>query len=87
MRLRVEHPPVQIHLAMKSVTLHRMEGNSHLMSVSKEQVEVLEGFPQEERLHHVPRSGVQRVPHIADRCVASRHLGVGLYPLCIIKLA
>ena len=87
MRLRVEHPPVQIHLAMKSVPLHCMEGNSHLMSVSKEQVEVLEGFPQEERLHHVPRPGVQRVPHIADRCVASRHLGVGLYPLCIMKLA
>ena len=86
-RLRVEHPPVQIHLARKSVPLHRMEGNSHLMSVSKEQVEVLEGFPQEERLHHVPRSGVQRVPHIADRCVASRHLGVGLYPLCIMKIS
>ena len=57
------------------------------MPVREKQVEVLEGLPQEEGLHHVPRPGVQRVPHIADRCVASRHLGVGLYPLCIMKLA
>ena len=51
------------------------------MSVSKEQVEVLEGFPQEERLHHVPRPGVQRVPHVADGSVASAHLAVLLNAL------
>ena len=38
--------------------------DDHLMSVRKEQVEVLEGLAQEERLHHVPRPSVQRVPHL-----------------------
>ena len=37
----------------------------------EEQVEVLEGRPQEEGLHHVPRPGVQRVPHVADGSVPS----------------
>ena len=39
------------------------------MSVRKEEVEVLEGLAQEERLHHVPRPSVQRVSHL----VKSQH--------------
>ena len=44
---------------------------THLMPVREKQVEVLEGLPQEEGLHHVPRPCVQRVPHVADGSVAS----------------
>ena len=34
------------------------------MPVCKEEVEVLEGLPQEERLHHVPWPRIQRVSHL-----------------------
>ena len=63
--LGVEHPPVQVDL----------------VSVREEQVEVLEGLSQEERLHHVPGPRVQRVTHVADGGVAAGHLGVRLYAL------
>ena len=34
------------------------------MSVRKEEVEVLEGLAQEERLHHVPWPRIRRVSHL-----------------------
>ena len=41
--------------------------SGHLMSIGKEQIKVFEGLPQEERLHHVPGSCVQRVSHLGRK--------------------
>jgi len=60
MSLGVEHPLVQVNL----------------VPVGEQQVEVLEGLPEEERLHHVPGPRVQGVPHVADGRVAAGHLRV-----------
>ena len=80
MSFSVEHPPIQIHLKSNifRVTLLLWIPNilchNHLMPVRKEEVEVLEGLPQEERLHHVPRPRVQRVPHLVNS--KSEHLKI-----------
>jgi len=59
-RLCVENPPAEVDL----------------LAVSKEQVEILERLPEEEGLHHVLGSGVERAPHVADGGVAAAHLRV-----------
>ena len=41
--------------------------SGYLMSIGKEQIKVFEGLPQEERLHHVPGSCVQRVSHLGRK--------------------
>ena len=41
--------------------------SGYLMSIGKEQIKVFEGLPQEERLHHVPGSRVQRVSHLGRK--------------------
>ena len=57
----------------------------HLVPVGEQQVEVLEGLPEEERLHHVPGPRVQGVPHVADGRVAAGHLRVRLDPLRVVQ--
>ena len=41
--------------------------SGHLMSIGKEQIKVFKGLPQEEGLHHVPGSCVQRVSHLGRK--------------------
>ena len=50
----------------------------------EEQVQVLEGLPEEEGLHHVPGSRVGGVPHIVDGGVAVANAAVLLYSLQMI---
>ena len=55
--------------------------SGYLMSVSKEQIKVFEGLPQEEGLHHVLWPRVLGVKHVADGSVARANLRVILYSL------
>ena len=48
------------------------------MPVSEQEVEVLEGLPQQEGFHHVPRPDVERVADVPDRGVAAAHATVVL---------
>ena len=65
MRLSVEHPLVQ----------------GKLVSVRKQEVEVLERLAEEEGLHLVLGPGVQRVSHITDCRVASANFAILLNAL------
>ena len=65
MCLGVEDPLIQVYFLM----------------ISEQQIQILERLAQEEGLHHVLGSCVQRIPHVADGGVASTHLAILLNAL------
>lgn len=60
MSLCVDHPAVQIDL----------------VSIGKEEIQILESLSQKKRLHHVLRPQVKWVFNVANTCVAMLDLGV-----------
>lgn len=65
MCLGVEDPLIQVYFLM----------------ICEQQIQILERLAQEEGLHHVLGSCVQRVPHVADGGVAPTHLAILLNTL------
>merc|ERR550519_1938311 len=67
MSLGIKNPLIQINLM--------------LITISKQKIEILERFSQEERLHLIPWPGVGHIPDISNGCVSIPDLGMLLYPL------
>ena len=85
--LCVEDPLIEIDLKNQSPVKEDITVTcSYLVSVSEEEVEVLQGLPQEVRLHLVPGHRVVSVQHVVNGGVAVRHLCVFLKTLEKVNL-
>lgn len=66
MRFRIDDKPIQIQ---------------QFRIITKQQVQILQGFAEEKRLHHIFRPNVCRVFHVTNRRVPVHHFGVVLKTL------